>query len=75
MTEQQTSMTAKQASRYIGIAESTLRLWRARATGPRFFKAGKLIRYRVVDVNDWIESKLSEPIRDAGAHTQIAAQQ
>lgn len=49
-----------QAADYLGIKEVTLRVWNRRATGPGYFKAGKLVRYRLQDIDDWINSKLIE---------------
>jgi len=44
-----------------------LRLWRSQGKGPRYFRAGKLVRYRKADLDAWIEARLSEPeSRDAG---------
>jgi predicted DNA-binding transcriptional regulator AlpA len=61
MTEQQHTLTPRQAARYIGISDAALRLWRSEGRGPRFFRAGeKLIRYRRSDLDIWIESRLSQ---------------
>jgi len=59
--EQLNAFTPKEAGRYLGVAEATLRLWRSRDAGPRYFRAGKLIRYRRADLDSWIESRLSTP--------------
>jgi excisionase family DNA binding protein len=53
--------TTPQAARYLGVGESTLRFWRANGVGPRYFRAGdRLIRYRRVDLDVWIESRSSK---------------
>lgn len=74
--EQENSMTPRQASKYVGITENTLRFWRSRGAGPRYFKAGeKLIRYRLTDLDRWIESRLSAPGTSAEqVGTQMTAQ-
>jgi excisionase family DNA binding protein len=60
MTDQQNTLTPKQAAKYVGISEGALRLWRAEGTGPRHFRAGeKLVRYRRADLDAWIEARLS----------------
>ena len=60
MIEQQHAYKEREAARYLGISEAALRLWRSEGTGPRFFRAGeKLIRYRRVDLDSWIETRLS----------------
>ena len=60
-TEAQQALTPQQAARYLGVSDATLRLWRSRCKGPRYFKAGeKLVRYRRADLDAWIETRLSE---------------
>ena len=62
MIEHQDTLTPKQAARYVGISEGALRLWRSSGKGPCFFKAGeKLVRYRRVDLDAWIEERLTTP--------------
>lgn len=61
MNELETPLTPLKAAKYLGISEATLRLWRAQGQGPRFFRAGKLIRFRIRDLNEWIEQRLSAP--------------
>ena len=59
-TREPSIFTTPQAARYLGVGESTLRLWRETGGGPRYFRAGdRLIRYRRVDLDAWIESRLS----------------
>lgn len=53
MTEQ--LMTTKQVSEYLGIGVSTLLLYRAMGTGPRYIKILKrLVRYEKADVDAWL---------------------
>lgn len=62
MIELQSTLTPKQAAKYMGISEAVLRLWRAESKGPRYFRAGeKLVRYRRTDLDSWIEARLSAP--------------
>ena len=62
MIGQQNAYTEREAARYLGVSSGTMRFWRAEGKGPRYFRAGKLIRYRGVDLDLWIESRLSAPI-------------
>lgn len=63
MIELQSTLTPKQAAKYMGISEAVLRLWRAESKGPRYFRAGeKLVRYRRTDLDLWIEARLSAPV-------------
>ena len=43
------------------VARGTLRTWRNRGQGPAFVKAGDLLRYRVADVQAWVESRRVVP--------------
>jgi hypothetical protein len=57
----------KHAATYLGVSHGSLRGWRAldkkngTQNAPVFFTAGKQIRYRVSDLNRWIEARLSQP--------------
>jgi predicted DNA-binding transcriptional regulator AlpA len=63
MSEQEITLNPIRAAKYLGVSESVLRLWRAEGRGPRHFKAGvKLVRYRRVDLDSWIEARLSAPV-------------
>jgi len=61
VSEREQTLAPRQAARYLGISEAALRLWRSRGEGPRYFRAGeKLVRYRLVDLDSWIEARLIE---------------
>lgn len=36
---------------------NTLEGWRIKGMGPRYIKIGRLVRYRIEDVNAWLESQ------------------
>lgn len=59
--ENQDPFNERQAAKYLGPSEATLRLWRSQDKGPRYYRAGKLIRYRRADLDAWIEARLSAP--------------
>lgn len=55
-------MDERGAARYLGVSADVLRLWRSRSSNesPIFFRAGqKLIRYRKIDLDRWIDARLS----------------
>lgn len=61
----------KEAARYLSHSVKTLRNWRVKGGGPRFVKvSGRSVRYRWIDLNDWIEQRLvfstSEAANDNG---------
>ncbi len=47
-----------EAAAYIGVSENTLSVWRCvgRYAIP-FIKVGRLVRYRVSDLDAWLESR------------------
>lgn len=67
MDELENVLTEVKAARYLGISGAALRLWRSEGRGPRHFKAGeKLVRYRRIDLDAWIEERLSVPAAEIG---------
>lgn len=36
---------------------NTIEGWRIKGIGPRYIKIGRLVRYRIEDVNAWLESQ------------------
>jgi predicted site-specific integrase-resolvase len=46
--------TPKQLSEYLAVPETTLRQWRYLGTGPKYTKAGQLVRYNWADVEAWL---------------------
>ena len=50
-------MNVQQAACYLGLAVSTLNKWRCYGDGPLFIKMGRSVRYRLKDLNDYIEGR------------------
>ena len=48
-------MTTKQAARLLSLSHRTLEDWRLRGHGPRFRKWGRLVRYHVDDLREFID--------------------
>jgi predicted DNA-binding transcriptional regulator AlpA len=55
------ALSLEKASQYIGVSQAALRTWKRDGTGPVFFRAGKLLRFRKCDLDRWIESRLVNP--------------
>lgn len=53
-----------QAARILGISRSTLERWRVRGTGPRYVKHGRWIRYRICDLNVFVENGLQPTVSE-----------
>jgi hypothetical protein len=48
-------------SEMLGIPPGTLANWRYQGTGPRFYRVGRHVRYKLSDVLDWLETNAREP--------------
>lgn len=48
-------LTNKEAARKLGISHRTLEDWRLTNRGPRFVKLGRLVRYRLDDLLDFMD--------------------
>jgi len=53
--------TEAQAATLLRHSLSTLRRWRREGTGPIFFRFGRIIRYRLEDLQKFIETHRSGP--------------
>jgi excisionase family DNA binding protein len=58
-------LTPAQAATYLQMPEETLRRWRTIRTGPRYFRAGRHVRYRKAELDRWIEQREQESARPA----------
>lgn len=47
-------LTPAEVSDYLSVSVATLAHWRARGEGPRSYKIGARVRYRLFDLNRWI---------------------
>jgi predicted DNA-binding transcriptional regulator AlpA len=53
-----TLLNQKQAAHVLGLSVRTLERHRVAGTGPRFTRLGRLVRYREVDLADWVNAGL-----------------
>ena len=60
-------LTTQEAADYLRLQRTTLEAWRCRGGGPRFAKFGRSVRYRLSDLDDWIEAKTRENTIERGA--------
>jgi predicted DNA-binding transcriptional regulator AlpA len=54
-------MTSRELSTAIGVQDNTLRHWRCTGTGPPFVRVGQAVRYRIGDVERWLEERTVQP--------------
>jgi excisionase family DNA binding protein len=54
-------LTTKQAANYLGVSMSVLGHWRSDRRGPRYVQVGSSVRYRLADLDAWIQANTVNP--------------
>lgn len=55
-------LTPAAAADHLGVTEDTLKRWRRNRTGPTYCRIGyNLVRYRVADLDAWIDAHATTP--------------
>jgi hypothetical protein len=62
---QQVSVTPEQAAKMYGLGAGTLANMRSQKKGPRFYKVGKKVLYRIEDLERWL---FDEPVMTIDHH-------
>jgi excisionase family DNA binding protein len=60
METNQTFLDSDQAAEYLGLKRSTLEAWRCRGGGPKFVKMGRLVKYRFIDLENFVERQMRD---------------
>ena len=50
-------ISAQELAEYLDVPVATVYAWRYRRQGPPGLRVGKHLRYRRIDVNEWIEQR------------------
>ena len=50
-------MTVQDLAAYLGVPVATVYQWNSRSLGPKRFAVGRHVRYRLVDVDAWIDQR------------------
>jgi predicted DNA-binding transcriptional regulator AlpA len=65
VTTNLTPLDTAAAAEYVGLSKSTLEKLRCWGTGPKYLKLNRAVRYRVSDLEGWLNERLvsstSEP--------------
>lgn len=48
-------VTTEEAARFLALSPHSLECYRARGTGPVFYKFGKAVRYAIIDLEEWVD--------------------
>jgi predicted DNA-binding transcriptional regulator AlpA len=57
----------KGASKFTGLAENTLIVMRSRGDGPKYIKYARAVRYRIADLQDYVESRIRSHSSEAAS--------
>ena len=50
-------VTEVQAAEILQVSTRTLQSWRYRGEGPPYFRMGRLVRYRLSDLAEWLDDQ------------------
>lgn len=59
-------MTTKEAAMWLGLKSNTLEVWRVYGKGPKFLKMGRAVRYRLEDLNAYLETSVKNSTSEYG---------
>ena len=62
-------LTTVEVADYLKMRPRTLDNWRSLGTGPEFVKVGALVRYRVEDIEAYLDRRTRTPV-DQAAHAR-----
>lgn len=57
--------TESDVAEILNVSVRTLQQWRVSGFGPRFIKVGRAVRYRLSDVQDWIDRNIHRSTSDS----------
>ena len=51
----------RDAAAYVGFKQPTMRKWRREGTGPAYLRIGRAVRYRIADLDRFLDESLVSP--------------
>ena len=54
-------LDTKSAAEHLGLTKSTLETWRTNKCGPKYIKLGSAVRYKIEDLNQFINQNTVAP--------------
>jgi DNA-binding transcriptional MerR regulator len=73
MTDNTKHLNQVELSRRLGVACRTLERWRWQGLGPKFIKVGGRVKYRLVDVESYEQSRLCQSTSDTNYPATLAS--
>lgn len=65
MTAEDKLLDTAQAAHHLGYSVSALETWRCEGKGPKYLKLHRRVRYRLSDLDAWLDAGTIEPARRA----------
>ena len=65
--QQETFLDTRAAANYLNLKPATLEAWRTRGGGPRYVRLGTAIRYRLSDIEAYVEARTEASTSQRGA--------
>ena len=59
-------ISVNELAQYLGVPIDTIYKWNHSGTGPRFAKVGRHVRYRMSDVECWLNDRSGVPVAGRG---------
>ncbi len=60
-TQPKSLLNDEGATKFLNLAKGTLPVWRHHGKGPKFIKIGTAVRYRIQDLEEYINSNTVNP--------------
>ena len=60
------ALSDREFAQQYGLNPGTPAVWRTRNKGPKFIKLGRAVRYRIADIEQWIEEQSGEEASNHG---------
>ena len=60
------NLDEKETARFLKLKVKTLQAWRCRGDGPRFLKLGRAVRYRLSDIEAFVNERTRTSTSDPG---------
>ncbi len=64
--QSQVHLKPQELAERFGVPVATVYSWRVKGVGPRGFRVGKFVRYRLEDVEAWENEQLAKEAQPAG---------
>lgn len=65
------TISPKEAAERLGCERSTLANWRWAGGGPQYLKVGGRVRYRIMDLADWLDGQSRSSTSDSRSAAKV----